>query len=147
MVVGTKSEASIDNVHVRTELLLFCSSSTPHNRFLTFFDIRTAFCPEHAYRSPHICPISLILRTRVQREEHFVSSTGVDRSVPNQGTKESLGENLSWKEWGLSGVFWLRSNWKKYIRGHVWKWQIFFLFAYFRNIFPQEKFSRTCFRY
>lgn len=76
MVVGTKSEACIDNVHARAELLLFCPSSVTHNRFLTFFDIRTAFCPEHAYRSPHICPISPVLGRMVQKEEHFVSSTG-----------------------------------------------------------------------
>lgn len=81
MVSGITIEASIDNVHARSEMLLFCSSSVPHNRLLIFSDMNSLY-PEHAYGLSHICPASLILWRGAKREEHSASSTGIKRSVP-----------------------------------------------------------------
>lgn len=158
-------EASVDNIHARKELLLFCSSSVPHNRFLTFSDTWIAFCPGLAYCSQHICPVSLSLGRGVQRKEHSVNSTGVERfvSLPVSKTWESSrlsenqvgltsyvaqdlpiffqlnlwGETLSW-----NGVTLEYSDWdliKKYFKKTYGNSRVFYLLI-LKTFFPKNIF-------
>lgn len=66
MVSGITIEASIDNVHARSEMLSFCSSSVPHNGLL-IFSVTNSLYAEHANGLSHICPASLILEREGQR--------------------------------------------------------------------------------
>ena len=83
MVSGSKTEASIDSAHARTELLSFRSSSVPHDRLLTFCDMRR----EQAL--PRACLLSAVRLSCLPypweegpERGTLCQQTGLKRSVP-----------------------------------------------------------------